>query len=133
MTDGPHTSAHTPAHLSPAQAAQAAGVSRWTIMRAIKAHDLLATRDNRNHWRIDPSELDRWCAAQCAHTVRAHPDLHTPAQDSPETLAKLAAETARADAAERARDQAEADRDRWQSMAERLADRPARRWWPWGR
>jgi hypothetical protein len=27
----------------------------------------------------------------------------------------------------------EADRDRWQSMAEKLADRPRRGWWPWGR
>lgn len=37
---------------------------------------------------------------------------------------RLAAETARANAAE-------ADRDRWQGMAERLADRPRRIWWPW--
>ena len=37
---------------------------------------------------------------------------------------RLAAETARANAAE-------ADRDRWQAMAERLADRPRRSWWPW--
>lgn len=46
---------------------------------------------------------------------------------------RLSAEIARADAAERARDQAEADRDRWQAMAERLADRPRRSWWPWSR
>lgn len=37
---------------------------------------------------------------------------------------RLAAETARADAAE-------ADRDRWQVMAEKLAERPRRGWWPW--
>lgn len=37
---------------------------------------------------------------------------------------RLAAEAARANAAE-------ADRDRWQGMAERLADRPRRSWWPW--
>lgn len=37
---------------------------------------------------------------------------------------RLAAEIARANAAE-------ADRDRWQAMAEKLADRPRRRWWPW--
>lgn len=39
-----------------------------------------------------------------------------------------AAAMARADAAERARDQAESDRDHWRAMAESLAAR--RRWWP---
>lgn len=124
---------HTPAHMSPAEAAQVAGVSRWTIMRAIKTHDLRAVRDNRNHWKIDQEELDRWRTAHCAHSVPAQVALHTPA-DSPETLAKLAAETARADAAERARDQAEADRDAWRAQAEKLADRMERgSWWSWRR
>lgn len=50
-----------------------------------------------------------------------------------ELRGRLSAEIARADAAERARDQAEADRDRWQAMAERLAERPRRSWWPWSR
>ena len=46
---------------------------------------------------------------------------------------KLASETARADAAERARDQAEADRDAWKQQATALLSRPprTRRWWPW--
>lgn len=114
MTDG----LHTPAHMSPAQAAQVAGVSRWTIMRAIKAHELQATRDNRNHWRIAPGDLDSWRV----HTVRTEVDLHT--SHIPEAVVelreRLSAETARADAAE-------ADRDRWQAMAEKLADRPS--WW----
>ena len=38
----------------------------------------------------------------------------------------LAAATARADAAE-------ADRDHWRDMAQRLAAPPRRNWWPWGR
>lgn len=119
--------AHRAAHMSPAQAAQAAGVSRWTIMRAIKSQELQAIRDNRNQWRITPDDLDRWCAS----TVRTPTDLHT--SHTPEVVAelreRLSAETVRADAAERARDQAEADRDRWQAMAEKLADRPRRWWW----
>lgn len=116
---------HTSTHMSPAQAAQVAGVSRWTIMRAIKSQELQAIRDNRNHWRIAPDALDRWRA----YTVRTPDAVHTlPSyQDSPEILAKLAAETARADAAE-------ADRDAWRSMAEKLADRPKQGgWWPWRR
>ena len=117
---------HTPTHMSPAQAAQAANVSRWAVMRAIKGHKLKAHRDNRNHWRISPEDLDEWCAHSVRQQQAAHPE------ETPELREKLAAETARADAAERARDQAEADRDRWRGMAERLADKP--RWfWPWGR
>lgn len=120
-----HTKLHT-SHMTPAEAAQAAGVSRWTIMRAINSHILKATRDNRNHWKIDPASL----AVHFPHSVRlvqnAHPD------ETPELREKLAAAAARAEAAERARDQAEADRDRWRNMAENLAER--RRFpWPWRR
>lgn len=114
---------HTPLHMSPAQAAQAADVSRWTIMRGIKSHKLKATRDNRNHWRISQEDLAAWCAHTVQHAASAHPD------DSIEWREKLASETARADAAERARDQAESDRDRWRQMAEKLAEKPRRRWW----
>ena len=134
MTVGLHTSAH----MSPAQAAHVAGVSRWTIMRAINSQELLAIRDNRNQWRIAPDDLDRWRAS----TVRTPADLHTlhTPEATQELREKLAAETARADMAEamlaRERDavsEVRADRDRWQSMAEKLADRPRRGWWPWGR
>lgn len=120
MTDGLHTSAH----MSPAQAAQVVGVSRWTIMRAIKSHELKAMRNNRNHWIIAKNDLDSWQA----HTVRTVENLHTShtSEAVAELRERLAAETARAAAAE-------ADRDRWQAMAEKLADRPG--WWVrlWGR
>ena len=52
----------------------------------------------------------------------AHPE------EGPELREKLSSETARADAAERARNQAESDRDRWRGMAEKLADKPRRGW-----
>ena len=116
---------HSKAHMTPADAAQVAGVSRWAIMRAIKSHKLKAQRNNRNHWQIAQDDLATWCA----HTVRSAHPAHV--DDSAELRARLAAETAKADAAERARDQAEADRDRWRAMAEKLAARPNRRWWPW--
>jgi len=110
--------------MTPADAAQVVGVSRWSIMRAIKSQELQARRDNRNHWQIARSDLERWRASTVRTVEGAHPD------DSTELRAKLAGETARADAAERAREQAEADRDRWQSVAEKLAERP-RFQWPW--
>ena len=94
-------------------------------MRAINSQELQAVRDNRNQWRIAPDDLDRWRAS----TVRTEPDLHTP--EAAKLREKLAAETARAEVAEALLAATEADRDRWQSMAEKLADRPRRGWWPW--
>ena len=138
MSEALHTSLHTPPPMSPAQAAQVADVSRWTIMRAIKSHDLQAIRDNRNQWRITADALEAWRA----HTVRAPLDLHTPhtQETVTELREKLAAETARADVAEallaherNALAAAETDRDSWRAMAEKLADRPRRSWWPWSR
>jgi len=121
---------HTGSHMSPAQAAQAAGVSRWTVMRAIKSLELQATRDNRNQWKISPEALDRWRS----HTVRTEGDVHTPHTPGTASISvaeaelreKLAAAIARADAAE-------AERDRWQAMAEKLAERPRWAWWPWSK
>jgi len=139
MSEILHTSLHTLPHMSPAQAAQIANVSRWTIMRAIKSHDLQASRDNRNQWRITTDALETWRA----HTVRTPLNLHTP--HTPETQEivaelreKLATETARADVAEailaherKTLAATENDRDSWRAMAEKLADRPRRSWWPW--
>jgi len=136
MSEASHTPLHTLSHMSPAQAAQVAGVSRWTIMRAINSHALQAKRDNRNQWRITTDALDAWRA----HTVRTCPDLHIPhtQENVAELREKLAAETARADVAEailaherKALAATESDRDSWRAMAEKLADRPRRSWWPW--
>lgn len=130
MTDA-HTRLHSP-RLSPAQAAQVAGVSRWTILRAIKSQQLQALRDNRNNWQISRQDLETWRA----HTVQAQalaPLDAPPAQADAEASAlraALAGETARATAAERARDQAEADRDHWRDVARTLARRSI---WPWRR
>lgn len=116
----------TKSHMTPAQAAQATKVSRWAIMRAINSHKLKAHRNNLNHWQITQCDLTEWSAHSVRQQSNAHPDVTL------ELREKLAAETARANAAERARDQSEADRDQWQKMAEKLAER--RRFiWPWKR
>jgi len=124
--------------MSPAQAAQVASVSRWTIMRAIKSQELQAIRDNHNQWRIAPDALDRWRAS----TVRTPTDLHTmhTLEGAHDLREKLAAETARADVAEalldrerKALDDLRADRDAWKQQATALLAAPpkGRGWWPW--
>jgi excisionase family DNA binding protein len=118
-----HTLHSVRAHLSPAQAAQAVSVSRWTIMRAIKTHELKAVRDNKNHWKIDSDELDRWSATTVRTVVAAHP-VHTP-KDSPETLAHVAALEAENSQLRERISEIKEDRDAWREMAQR------RRWWQW--
>lgn len=46
--------------LTPNAAAKRAGVSRPTIMTALKNKALFGTRDNRNRWQIAPEDLDAW-------------------------------------------------------------------------
>ena len=146
--------------LSPREAARIAKVGKSTIMRAIEATQLEARRDNRNQWRIERSALDRWTMD------RPGPDRDSPTdrvkadRDSPlgrtgadwSTLvdeldaARLNIAQMEARLEERAAlvRAAEADRDRWRALAEKLTDRsaappadlpvsPPRRWWPWRR
>lgn len=135
--------------MSPAQAAAAASTSRWSIMRAINAGDLAASRDNRNVWRITPEALTVWLSRHSAHSAAAAASVDPAA--APAALAQpddttrveiealrisLAVATTRAEAAE-------ADRDAWRAHAERLTSRAAepvqapqparRRRWPWSR
>ena len=106
-----------PELLTTAQAAQRAGVSRFTLNRAAKAGLLQPIRDNRGALLWDAEALDRWAGdrpAQGAHAV--------PAQDAAQAeIAALRVQLAKA----------EADRDRWHEMAVKLADRPRRSWWRW--
>jgi len=113
--------------ISPAHAAQSKNVSRRTIMRAIEALELKAIRDNRNRWKIDPHDLDRWENAQWAPTGHAHPIL--PTLPTSDLEAKLAVAEAQRDAAREQLAGVQEDRDRWREMAERLADKPRRGWW----
>ena len=133
-TDHPRTT------LSPREAARISGVGRSSIMRALSSGQLEARRDNHNDWQIDRDALDRWIAArrgQARTMSEDHPADH-PA-DHTRTLEELAAATATISQLEARLTAAEQDRDRWQAMAEKLADRPTvtppparrRRWWPW--
>lgn len=103
-------------------------------MRAIESLDLKAIRDNKNRWKITAEDASSWAAAQCAPSEQMpiaptteSPDLSAIQAENIQLRERLAAATARADAAE-------AERDRWQAMADKLADqRHRKRWWPFGR
>lgn len=138
-------------------------------MRAIEAKELLAFRDNRNRWQITRQELEKWAHAHRALSEQSSPDAHSDAhlaqpdahfpKANQDTLAndlaaarltiaqlevRLEERAALVSAAEARAQMAEADRDRWRALAEKLTDRPAappvdlpaplpRRWWPWRR
>jgi excisionase family DNA binding protein len=113
--------------MSPAHAAQLKNVSRRKIMRAIDRHELKAIRDNRNHWKIDPLDLDRWADAQCAPIGHAHPIL--PTLPTLDLEVKLAVAETQRDAARDQLAEVQKDRDRWREIAEKLTEKPRRGWW----
>ena len=125
--------------LSPREAARIAKVGKSTIMRAIEAKQLEARRDNRNQWRIERSALDRWTmnrpgpnrdnptdrvkADRDSPLGRTGADWSTLADDLDKarlTIAQMEARLEERAALVRA---AEADRDRWRALAEKLTDR----------
>lgn len=146
--------------LSPREAARIAKVGKSTIMRAIEATQLEARRDNRNQWRIERTALDRWTMDRTGSDRDSRTDRTKPDRDSPMgrpgadwstlaedlaaarlTIAQMEARLEERAALVRA---AEADRDRWRDLAEKLTVRPVappadpprapprRRWrWPW--
>lgn len=115
--------------LSPREAARIAKVGKSTIMRAIESTQLEARRDNRNQWRIERSALDRWTMDRPgpdrdSPLGRTGADWSTLADDLDKarlTIAQMEARLEERAALVRA---AEADRDRWRALAEKLTDRP---------
>jgi len=87
------------------EAATACGINRSTVLRAIKAGKILASKDEQGEWRIEPAELHRVYPPVQANEARpeqAHQDA-------------LIAELRNALADMRR------DRDEWREQAQRLA------------
>ena len=59
---------------SPQIAAGIADVSRKTVMNAINAGELKATRNNRNHWVISKVDLKAWMDSRGSRSVKAKKD-----------------------------------------------------------
>ena len=129
--------------LTPQQAASRAKVSRGTIMNAIKDRHLVARRDNRNRWQIDPADLSKWLSDRSdiatVKTVNLDSQQMPP---SDENLIRIAALEAELKGKNQRIADLERDRDAWKAQAQELARRdvpqeqitsPPRRWWPWRR
>lgn len=130
--------------MSPTQVAQATGTSRRTVMRAIETQELLAFRDNRNHWKITSQAVETWMSAHRAPTEQTpmsaqpeQPNAHTvPTRDTEGELQaeREARRQAEVEAGELRGKLAaiEAERDRLYNLVERLttSQTKRRKWWP---
>jgi hypothetical protein len=116
------------------QAADAAGINKSTVFRAIKAGKISATRDEHNQWVIDPAELHRVYAPQGGTGKRNGQSNGTHEVE----LANQRAAVAEREIAllRETIEDLRCDRDSWREQAQRLAlpaPAPARRsrwWWP---
>lgn len=126
--------------LSPAKAADIAGVSRTVISRALTSGELIGVKKNSGHWAIEHSDLLDWMERTITRAERkpAAPEP-TPGQIEVEALQAdlkaaiaagqearegLAAANARLAALDGTVSALKADRDAWQRQAETLASRP---------
>jgi hypothetical protein len=96
-------------------ASQATGCAKSTILRAIKAGRLSATRDDIGQWAIDPSELFRVFPALALPATAENPQMERDA-----TADVLVAELRQVIAdLRRGRDDLRQERDKWQTAHER--------------
>lgn len=98
--------------LSPAEAGKQVGLTKQSIIKAIRSGRLSAEKDANGGWCIEPVELFRvWPpVTQVSGNDGVKVDASTP-PESPEVVALLKAQI----------DDLRADRDHWRDMAERLA------------
>lgn len=127
--------------LSPAKAANIAGVSRTVISRALTSGELIGVKKNSGHWAIEHSDLLDWMERTITRAERKPiAPAPTPSQIEVEALQAelkaaiaagqkaregLAAANARLAALDETVLTLKADRDAWQRQAETLASRPA--------
>src|SRR5262245_54880170 len=100
-----------------AQAAEATGLNRSTILRAIKSGKISGSRDELGAWQVEPVELHRVFppAEASPKAVPQH------AQGDAELRARLAVAEERLSELRHALADMRAQRDSWQTQAERLA------------
>jgi hypothetical protein len=125
-----------------ATAAAACGVNRTTVLRAIKAGKISASRNEHSEWQIDPAELHRvYPAAATVASKEGSTDATTQNASADATLAiKVAMAEERLAELKTLLDDMRGQRDSWQKMAESVKlllpapnPTPTTSWWPWAR
>src|SRR3954451_11510693 len=133
--------------LSLREAAELAGTSKSSILRAVKTGRLSATRNDQGEFKVDPAEVARvYDKGTASHrgrraVVNQGDANHSASMDQgePSQVAALAAEIKVLRELITRLDQDKTDlmrqRDGWQGQAERLALAPPskRSWWSWRR
>jgi uncharacterized coiled-coil protein SlyX len=119
------------------QAAKATGKGKTTLVRAIQAGRLSATRRDDGGYEIDPSELARAYNV----TPQSLESVHRVTPRDPELETRLAVAEAELSAMKDMLAEVRTSRDHWQAQAERLAlappaqislptpERARRSWW----
>lgn len=110
--------------LTPAAAAEKAGVSRSLISKAIKSGALRAQRANSGHWTILEPDLDAWMDRRPSRGSSQLSPSAASAEPLPDDgrIAQLAAELAATNAL---LTEVRADRDDWKMRADKSADQLA--------
>lgn len=115
--------------LSPQQAAEKADVSRRTIMVAIESQQLKAVRNNKNHWKIRPEDLDEWIQERGSFRKPTISDSSTEtnsdsstSQEMMELKIKIAEMNVRLQAAEDSINNLRNERDSWKIQAQNLTE-----------
>jgi hypothetical protein len=132
--------------LTLAQAAEATGRSRSTLLRAIRKGAISASRDEAGGFLVDEAELARVFTISSPDAANGHalPSLDAALAKPDAAETRISDKDAVIDDLRRRLDQADTDRrqalDRLAAAQERIAAlltdqraMPARRWWKWGR
>jgi hypothetical protein len=101
-------------------AATACGLNKSTVLRAIKAGKISATRNEHGEWQIDPAEMHRvYPPAESNGAEQRREQRHAPVQTRDRTDDLVAELRARLDDMRSERDRARTDADTWRVAFER--------------
>ena len=112
-------------HYTLGTAANACGLNKSTVLRAIKAGKISATRDEHGQWQIDPAEMHRVYPPVASNPEEQRSEQrYAPAQQRDRTDELVAELRARLEDMRNERDRARTDADTWRTAFEReLAQR----------
>lgn len=96
-------------------------------MVAIEAHKLQASRNNRNHWQIDPNDLKKWMDGRDTPLPSPTDTPSDTPSDTTELLMKINGLEIELKATSERLAEVKEDRNEWRSQAQKLAQK--KRWW----